>query len=102
MKEKRRTALLLVVLSIIISYLLSMTNPGIGNMEMKALLNLYLPGIVAIFSMMVFLVFSFGYKNLFLKVQLPLTILLIVFNISTGIYLHYFYSSQRVDYFKTL
>ena len=91
MKAKRKQALLIIVLSIIFSYLLSMTNPRIGNMEMAALLNLYLPGIVAIFSMVLFLVFTFALKNFFLRAYWIITIFLIIINIGTGVYLHYFY-----------
>ncbi|MCW3117228.1 MAG: hypothetical protein JWM28_1310 [Chitinophagaceae bacterium] len=91
MKAKRRSALLLIVLAIIISYFLAMTNPRIGNMEMAALLNLYLPGIVAIFSMLLFLIFTVGFKNFFLRAYWFITIPLLCINIGTGVYLHYFY-----------
>ena len=91
MKEKRRSTLLLIVIAIIISCILSMTNPRIGNMEMAALLNLYLPPVVAIFSMLIFLVFTVGFKEFFKRNYRVIASLLVAINLITGIYLHFFY-----------
>lgn len=91
MKAKRRWAWAIIVISIVISYLLSMTNPRIGNMEMAALLNLYLPGIIAVITLIIFLIMATAFKKLFLRYRWWVTVPLAVINAATGVYLHFFY-----------
>ena len=74
-------------LSVAVSYLLSMTNPAINNMEMGAILNFFLPGLTGLLTFVILIVTV-------LLIKKPLRVLLVVLsfiNIITGIYLHYFY-----------
>jgi hypothetical protein len=78
-----------IVLSIAISYIVSLTNPNLGNMEMDALANLYFPGMLGLPLLFIFLILSFIFKSFYTRFRWPMVILIAVINILFGLSLHF-------------
>jgi len=89
MKANRWINTGLILLAIVISYLFSMTNPRINNMEMDALMNFYFPAFLGIPLLVLFIIFSFAFKSAWQRAHWPIVIIISLLIILLGVWLHY-------------
>ena len=89
MKPNRLVDTGLIILSIVFSYLLSMSNPNLDRMEMDALLNFYFPGLFGLLLLILFLVFAFAFKNAYLRFRWPVVVSMMALVLLLGAWLHF-------------
>jgi hypothetical protein len=89
MKANRWIDAGLIFLAIIISYLFSMTNSRINNMEMDALLNFYFPSFLGVPLLVLFLIFTVAFKTAYARARWPIVAVISLLIILLGVWLHY-------------